>query len=50
MVRSFLEAVRDGKDVPVSAELCWAALQSARAGRPVAVPIAPDEYPRYATA
>lgn len=56
MVRAFLEAVRDGKDVPVAAEegryaveLCWAALQSARTGQPVVVPIAPADYPRYAT-
>lgn len=56
MLRAFLEAVRDGKAVPVAAEegryaveLCWAALQSARTGHPVVVPIVPDDYPRYAT-
>jgi predicted dehydrogenase len=54
MLRAFLETVRDGQDVPVSAEegryaveLCWAALQSAREGRPVSVPIAPNHYPSY---
>ena len=56
MVRTFLEAMRDGKAVPVAAEadryaveLCCAALQSARTGQPVVVPIAPDDYAQYAT-
>jgi UDP-N-acetyl-2-amino-2-deoxyglucuronate dehydrogenase len=54
MLRAFLEAVRDGKEVPVPAaegryavELCWAALQSAREGRPVMLPMAPATYPTY---
>lgn len=54
MVRAFLEAIRDGKDVPVSAaegryavEICWAALQSARENRPIALPLDPKEYPSY---
>lgn len=57
MLRAFLEAVREGKDVPVAAEagryaveLCWAALQSAREGYPVGLPMAPDAYPSYAPA
>jgi myo-inositol 2-dehydrogenase/D-chiro-inositol 1-dehydrogenase len=54
MLRAFLEAVRDGRDVPVSAadgryavELCWAALQSAREGRPISLPLDPGAYPTY---
>jgi predicted dehydrogenase len=54
MARAFLESIRNGSDVPVSAEagryaveICWAALQSAREGRPVALPMDPAEYPTY---
>lgn len=57
MLRAFLEAVHEGKAVPVAAEegryaveLCWAALQSAREGHPVGLPMAPDAYPSYAPA
>jgi predicted dehydrogenase len=54
MIRAFLEAIRDGKETPVSAEegryaveICWAGLQSAREGKPVKLPIAPSDYPSY---
>jgi len=54
MIRAFLEAMRDDREVPVSAqegryavELCWAALQSAQEGRPITVPIEPAAYPTY---
>jgi predicted dehydrogenase len=55
MIRAFLESIINGSDTPVSAadgryavEICWAALQSAREGRPVHLPIAPEDYPSYA--
>ena len=54
MVRAFLESIRTADAVPVSAaagryavELCWAALQSAREGRPVTLPLDPANYPTY---
>jgi predicted dehydrogenase len=54
MVRALLEAIRDGAGAPISAEegryaveVCWAALQSAREGRVVTIPIAKDAYPTY---
>ena len=46
----------EGGPVPVTAqegryavELCWAALQSAREGRPVTLPLDPKNYPSYLT-
>lgn len=57
MIRAFLEAISQGEAVPVPAEdgryaveLCWAALQSAREGRPVKLPLDPANYPTYSTA
>jgi myo-inositol 2-dehydrogenase/D-chiro-inositol 1-dehydrogenase len=56
MVRALLEAIRDGQPAPVSAqagryavELCWAALHSAKTGSPVELPLAPADYPSYAS-
>ena len=56
MVRAFLEAIRDGKPVPISAEegryaveLCWGGLQSAREGRPMELPFEAANYPTYAS-
>ena len=54
MVRAFLQAIVEDKPVPVTAqegryavELCWAALQSARTGHPVTLPLDPADYPTY---
>ena len=54
MARAFLESIVEDKPVPVTAqegryavELCWAALQSARTGRPVTLPLDPANYPTY---
>jgi predicted dehydrogenase len=54
MIRAFLEAIRAGEEVPTPAEagryaveLCWAALQSAREGQPVKLPLNPANYPSY---
>lgn len=54
MARAFLESIRNNTPVPVSAEdgryaveVCWAALQSAREGRIVRLPIAANDYPTY---
>jgi predicted dehydrogenase len=57
LARAFLEAILHDTDVPISAEdgryaveVCWAALQSAREGRVVKLPIAPEQYPSYGSA
>jgi predicted dehydrogenase len=54
MVRAFLEAIVEDGPVPTTAqegryavELCWAALQSAREGQPVKLPLDPVNYPSY---
>jgi predicted dehydrogenase len=56
MIHAFLEAIREGKPVPVSAEagryaveICWAALESARTGQPVRLPFDPATYPSYSS-
>jgi predicted dehydrogenase len=56
MVRAFLQAIHEDGPVPVTAqegryavELCWAALHSAREGRPVTLPLDPAHYPSYVT-
>ncbi len=57
MARAFLESIINDDDVPVPAsagryavEICWAALQSAREGRLVSLPLEPAAYPTYAAA
>jgi predicted dehydrogenase len=54
MVRAFLQSILEDGPVPVTAqegryavELCWAALQSAREGRPIKLPLDPANYPSY---
>ncbi|HXF63877.1 MAG TPA: Gfo/Idh/MocA family oxidoreductase [Caldilineaceae bacterium] len=54
MIRDFLESIVNNSEAPVSAadgryavEICWAALQSAREGRAVHLPIDPAHYPTY---
>jgi predicted dehydrogenase len=57
LVRAFLNAIIQGEPVPVTAEegryaveLCWAALQSAREGRVVNLPMDPANYPSFSKA
>lgn len=54
LARAFLESIANNTPVPITAEdgryaveVCWAALQSAREGREVRIPIAPENYPTY---
>lgn len=54
MLRAFLESILNDQDVPVSGsegryavEICWAALQSARKGQMVTLPIRAADYPSY---
>jgi predicted dehydrogenase len=54
LARAFLESICNNTPVPISAkdgryavEVCWAALQSAREGRVVHLPIPPNDYPTY---
>ena len=56
MARAFLQSILNDEPVPVTAqegryavELCWAALRSAREGRPVMLPLDPGNYPSYLT-
>jgi UDP-N-acetyl-2-amino-2-deoxyglucuronate dehydrogenase len=54
MVRATLQAILEDGPLPVTAqegryavELCWAALHSAREGRPVTLPLDSAHYPSY---
>jgi UDP-N-acetyl-2-amino-2-deoxyglucuronate dehydrogenase len=55
LVRALLEAIRAGSPAPIPAEagryaveICWAALESARSGQAVHLPLDPAHYPSYA--
>jgi myo-inositol 2-dehydrogenase/D-chiro-inositol 1-dehydrogenase len=54
MARAFLQAILNDEPAPISAqegryavELCWAALQSARTGQAITLPLDPKNYPTY---
>ena len=54
MMRALLNAIKENGPVPTApedgryaVELCWAALQSAREGRVVKLPLDPANYPSF---